>query len=67
MVLAMRTDAQFWDSLVFDGIDEVEVEAPSVEVVARSRASVAACPDCDLSGFVGGNGERLSWSFGSSG
>ncbi|MFJ4871426.1 ISL3 family transposase [Streptomyces sp. NPDC088757] len=47
----MQTDAPFWDSLVFDGIDEVEVEAVTVtlgtvEVVARGRAAGAACPDC---------------------
>ena len=51
MVLVMQTDAPFWDSLVFDGIDEVEVEAVTVafgtvEVVARGRAAGAACPDC---------------------
>lgn len=27
MVLVMQTDAPFWDSLVFDGIDDVDVEA----------------------------------------
>ncbi|MFK0045895.1 transposase family protein [Streptomyces sp. NPDC090741] len=47
----MRTDARFWDSLVFDGIDDVDVEAVTaafgmVEVVARGRGSGAACPDC---------------------
>lgn len=51
MVLVMQTDALFWDSLVFDGIDEVEVEAVTaafgtVEVVARGRVVAAACPDC---------------------
>ncbi|MFC8583043.1 ISL3 family transposase [Streptomyces sp. NPDC057217] len=51
MVLVMQTDAPFWDSLVFAGIDEVEVEAVTVafgtvEVVARGRAAGAACPDC---------------------
>ncbi|GEB57203.1 hypothetical protein GCM10017674_78170 [Streptomyces gardneri] len=51
MVLVMQIDASFWDSLVFDGIDEVEVEAVAaafgtVEVVARGRAAAAACPDC---------------------
>ncbi|MET7845087.1 ISL3 family transposase [Streptomyces sp. NPDC005356] len=53
MVLVMQTDAPFWDSLVFDGIDEVEVEAVTaafgtVEVVARGRAAGATCPDCGL-------------------
>ncbi|MFD9465445.1 transposase family protein [Streptomyces sp. NPDC060027] len=47
----MQIDASFWDSLVFDGIDEVEVEAVAaafgtVEVVARGRAVAATCPDC---------------------
>ncbi|MFD4757290.1 transposase family protein [Streptomyces sp. NPDC058426] len=47
----MQTDAPFWNSLVFEGIDEVDVEAVSaafgtVEVVARGRAAGAACPDC---------------------
>ncbi|MET7853791.1 ISL3 family transposase [Streptomyces avermitilis] len=46
----MQTDAPFWDSLVFDGID-VDVETVTaafgtVEVVARGRATEAACPDC---------------------
>ncbi|MFE1908438.1 hypothetical protein ACFW96_32980 [Streptomyces gardneri] len=58
MVLVTQIDASFWDSLVFDGIDEVEVEAVvaacgTVEVVARGRAAAAACPDCGrLSGRV---------------
>lgn len=43
MVLVMQTDAPFWDSLVFDGIDDVDVEAVTaafgtVEVAARGRA-----------------------------
>ncbi|MGW0785036.1 ISL3 family transposase [Streptomyces sp. NPDC002913] len=47
----MQTDALFWDSLVFEGIDEVDVEAVTaafgtVEVVARGRAAGVACPDC---------------------
>jgi transposase len=51
MVLAMQTNAPFWDSLVFDGIDEVEVEAVdaafgTAEVVARGRVAGVACPDC---------------------
>jgi hypothetical protein len=51
MVLVMQTDGPFWDSLVFDGIDEVDVEAVTaafgtIEVVARGRAAGAACPDC---------------------
>ncbi|MGW3689079.1 hypothetical protein [Streptomyces sp. NPDC005125] len=47
----MQTGAPFWDSLVFEGIDEVDVEAVTaafgtVEVVARGRAARAACPGC---------------------
>lgn len=47
----MQTDRPFWDSLVFDGIDEVNVEAVTaafgtIEVVARGRAAGAECPDC---------------------
>ncbi|WP_285544005.1 ISL3 family transposase [Streptomyces lavendulae] len=47
----MRTDALFWDSLVFEGIDDVDVEAVTaafgaVEVLARGRADEAGCPDC---------------------
>ncbi|MFE5834837.1 ISL3 family transposase [Streptomyces sp. NPDC056508] len=47
----METDAPFWDLLVFDGIDDVEVEAVTaafgtVEVVARGHTAAAACPDC---------------------
>lgn len=47
----METDAVFWDSLVFDGIDDVNVEAVTaafgtVDVVARGRVAGAACPDC---------------------
>lgn len=47
----MPTGAPFWDSLVFDGIDDVDVEAVTaafgtVEVVARGRAVGAACPGC---------------------
>ncbi|MGW3915545.1 ISL3 family transposase [Streptomyces sp. NPDC005070] len=51
MALVMQTNAPFWDSLVFVGIDEVDVEAVTavfgtVEVVAKGRAAGAACPDC---------------------
>ncbi|MGW7097030.1 hypothetical protein [Streptomyces sp. NPDC054874] len=47
----MQIDALLWHSLVFEGIDEVKVEAVTavfgtVEVVARGRAGRAACPDC---------------------
>ncbi|WP_238783173.1 transposase family protein [Streptomyces monomycini] len=53
MVLVMQADALFWDSLVFEGIDEVEVEAVTaafgtVEVAAKGRAVAVACPDCGL-------------------
>ncbi|MCX4706814.1 ISL3 family transposase [Streptomyces sp. NBC_01373] len=51
MVLVMQTYTPFWDSLVFDGVDDVDVETVTaafgtVEVVARGRATGAACPDC---------------------
>ncbi|MFJ3877190.1 transposase family protein [Streptomyces sp. NPDC090077] len=47
----MQTDAPFWDSLVFHGIDDVDVETVTaafgtVEVVARGRRAEGACPDC---------------------
>ncbi|MFF2964557.1 transposase family protein [Streptomyces sp. NPDC057963] len=47
----MQADGSFWDSLVFDGIDDVDVEAVTaafgtVDVTARGRAAGAACPDC---------------------
>jgi transposase len=53
MVLGMQTDALFWALLVFEGIDEVKVEAVTaafgtVEVVARGRAVAVVCPDCGL-------------------
>ncbi|MER5278919.1 hypothetical protein ABT025_24670 [Streptomyces sp. NPDC002809] len=40
----MQADTSFWDSLVFDGIDEVDVEAVmaafgTVEVVVRGRVA----------------------------
>ncbi len=51
MVLVMQIAAPFWDSLVFAGIDEVDVEAVTaafgtIEVAARGRATGFACPDC---------------------
>jgi zinc-finger of transposase IS204/IS1001/IS1096/IS1165 len=47
----MQADASFWDSLVFGGIDDVDVETVTaafgtVDVVARGRAAGAACPHC---------------------
>ncbi|WP_405657863.1 ISL3 family transposase [Streptomyces sp. NBC_01166] len=47
----MQTNAPFWDSLVFAGIDDVDVEAVTaafgtVEVVARGRAAGSAWPGC---------------------
>ncbi|WP_331739496.1 hypothetical protein OG613_43805 (plasmid) [Streptomyces sp. NBC_00015] len=47
----MQTDAPFWDSLVFEGIDDVDVEGVTaafgtVEVAARGSAAGSACPDC---------------------
>ncbi|MGW6983002.1 hypothetical protein ACWGE1_26790 [Streptomyces sp. NPDC054932] len=51
MVLVMQTDAPFWDSLAFAGIDEVDAEAVTAafgtaEVAARGSATGSACPDC---------------------
>lgn len=53
-VLVMQADASFWDSLVFDGTDEVDVEAVTsvfgmVDVVARGRVAGVVCPDCGCS------------------
>ncbi|WP_406502867.1 transposase family protein [Streptomyces sp. NBC_00212] len=47
----MQADTSFWDSLVFDGNDDVDVEAATavfgtIDIVARGRAAGAACPDC---------------------
>lgn len=47
----MQADSSFWDSLVFDGIDDVDVEAVAavfvtVDLVARGWVAGAACPDC---------------------
>jgi hypothetical protein len=49
MVLVVQTDAPSWDSWVFEGIGDVDVEAVSaafgtVEVVARGREAGAVCP-----------------------
>jgi transposase len=51
----MQAAAKFWDSLVFDGIDDVDVvdavtaDFGTVDVTARGRAAGAACPDCGRS------------------
>ncbi|MEU5345774.1 MULTISPECIES: ISL3 family transposase [unclassified Streptomyces] len=50
-VLVIQADTTFWDSLVFDGIDDVDVEAAAaafgtVDILARGRVAGAACPDC---------------------
>ncbi|MGX1909964.1 hypothetical protein ACWIID_14010 [Streptomyces phaeochromogenes] len=56
----MQADASLWDSLVFGGIDDVDVETVAaafgmVEVVVRGRAAGAVCPDCGcLSGRIRG-------------
>jgi transposase len=47
----MQADASLWDSLVFAGIDDIDVEAvttafDTVDVTARGRATGAVCPDC---------------------
>jgi hypothetical protein len=53
-VLVMQTDATSWDSLVFDGINDLDVEAVTaafgtIDVTARGRAAGAARPDCGRS------------------
>src|SRR3954447_14062533 len=50
-VLFMQTYESFWESLVFEGMDDVAVEAVTVapgvvEVMARGQAGGAECPDC---------------------
>ncbi|MFF2432498.1 ISL3 family transposase [Streptomyces mirabilis] len=50
----MQADTTFWDALVFDVIDDVDVEVVTaafgmVDVTARGRAVGAACPDCGCS------------------
>ncbi|MFD7164816.1 ISL3 family transposase [Streptomyces violascens] len=47
----MQINAPFWDSLVFAGIDDVEVQGVTaafgtVEVLAKGHADGASCPDC---------------------
>jgi hypothetical protein len=51
MVLAMQAGASLRDSVVFDGVDDMDVEAVTavfgtVDVTARSRTAGAACPAC---------------------
>ncbi len=51
MVPVMQTDALFWKTLVFDGIDEVAVEKVTaafgtIDIVAKGRTTGATCPDC---------------------
>jgi hypothetical protein len=48
-VLVMQADKTFWNSLVFNGIDDVDVDSVTaafgtVDVTARGRAASAACP-----------------------
>ncbi|MCX4597153.1 hypothetical protein OG819_48360 [Streptomyces sp. NBC_01549] len=63
----MQADVSFWDSLVFDGIDDLTVEAVTavfgtVDVVARGRAAGALCPDCSgFSGRVHGTVTLADW------
>lgn len=50
-VPVMQPDASLWETLVFDGIDEVSVEEVTVafgavDIVARGRRAGATCPDC---------------------
>ncbi|KUN29408.1 hypothetical protein AQJ23_01090 [Streptomyces antibioticus] len=41
----MRADTTFWDSLVFDGTDEMIAVFGAVDIVARDWAGDAVCPD----------------------
>jgi len=50
-VLVMQADKTFWDSLVFDGMDDVDVEEVTaaigtIDILARGRAAGAPCPGC---------------------
>ena len=45
-VLVMQADITFWDSLVFDGMDDVDVEEVTaafgtIDILARGRAAGA--------------------------
>ncbi|MFD7935316.1 transposase family protein [Streptomyces sp. NPDC059755] len=47
----MQGSASFWDSLVFEGIDDMNVEAVTtafgtVHVAVRGGTAGASCPDC---------------------
>ena len=47
----MQTDALFSKTLVFDGIDEMDVEKVTavfgtIDIVAKGRTPGATCPDC---------------------
>jgi hypothetical protein len=47
----MQADAPFWKALVFNGIDEVDIEKVTAafgafEIVARGRRAGGNCPDC---------------------
>lgn len=58
----MQADTTFWDSLVFDGIDDVNVDEVTaafgaVDIVVRGRAASAECPDC------GGSSTRVHGSY----
>lgn len=61
-VLVMQADVSFWDSVVFDGIDDLVVETvtavfDTVDVVARGWAVGVVCPDC------GGFSDRVHDSY----
>lgn len=50
-VPVMQTDAVFWKTLLFDRIDEVDVEKVTaafgtIDIVAKGHTAGAACPDC---------------------
>lgn len=50
-VQVMQVDAPSWETLVFDGIDDVDVVKVTVafgtvDIVARGHGTGATCPDC---------------------
>ncbi|MCG7210151.1 ISL3 family transposase [Streptomyces arenae] len=58
----MQTDAVFWKTLLFDGIDEVDVEKVTaafgtIDIVAKGHTAGAVCPDC------GRRSERVHGSY----
>ncbi|MEU6372133.1 hypothetical protein [Streptomyces sp. NPDC046909] len=63
----MQSDAWLWETLVFDGIDDVSVEEVTVAFavvgsVARGRRIGASCPGCGhYSERIHGSYQRRLW------